>query len=168
MDSAPMLKVESGPAKGQRLAVGPQGLTVGRQAGNDLAVEDTEASRRHARFDLRDGALVVTDLGSANGTTVNGQPIAGEHRLAPGDVVQIGGSAIRVVGAGARPAFPATTVVAAAPPPLPGAGGRPAVAAPAAGQNRTGLIIAATIGGVIVLCLCLSFALALIANAGGG
>jgi DNA-binding SARP family transcriptional activator len=63
--------------------------TIGRQPDRDLVVDDDEASRRHAEIRrLPDGHLLV-DVGSANGTLVNGQEIV-EHELQPRDVITIG------------------------------------------------------------------------------
>ena len=50
-------------------------MTVGRGAANDIVLHDARVSRAHARLERRDGAFVLTDLGSANGVAVNGQPI---------------------------------------------------------------------------------------------
>lgn len=77
-------------------------LTIGRDPGADLTLEDTGVSRHHARLRVGDdGAPVVEDLGSVNGTYVNGERIGGERRLADGDEVQIGTTAIAIQGAGA-------------------------------------------------------------------
>jgi hypothetical protein len=107
-------------------------LIIGRQPGIDITLEDTQASRQHARFDLQGGQVTITDLGSANGTRVNGAPISVPTVLREGDLLQIGTSLLRVEGigsaAGILPAF--------APPPLAPAsdptvlGGPPSVAPP--------------------------------------
>ncbi len=63
--------------------------TIGRWQDNDIVVDDRWVSRNHARI-RRDGErYVVEDLGSKNGTFVNGQRIAGPTELADGDVVQV-------------------------------------------------------------------------------
>jgi class 3 adenylate cyclase len=71
-------------------------VTFGRDCDGFL-LADTRASRRHAELQLSGGQVVVTDLGSSNGTTVNGQLISGEIDLRAGDVVGIGSAEI-VVG----------------------------------------------------------------------
>ncbi len=64
---------------------------VGRVAGVELQVEDDSVSRRHAELEVSpSGAVVVRDLGSANGTHVNGERIDGEVTLSPGDLVSFG------------------------------------------------------------------------------
>jgi hypothetical protein len=70
-------------------------LTIGRGASNGLALDDGRVSRRHARLVARDGLLILTDLGSTNGTRVNGQAIR-ELTIGAGDEIRIGDSVIDV------------------------------------------------------------------------
>jgi hypothetical protein len=71
-------------------------VTVGRGANNDLALENDEfASARHARIEPRRDGVYVEDIGSTNGTFVNGIRLARERRLAPGDVVRVGETDLR-------------------------------------------------------------------------
>jgi ABC transport system ATP-binding/permease protein len=87
--SAPTLKAVNGPLEGQAIKV--EGLmVVGRVASVDLQIEDDSVSRRHAELNVVRGQVVVKDLGSANGTAVNGEPIEEETTLAAGDLVQFG------------------------------------------------------------------------------
>jgi TolB protein len=65
-------------------------LTIGRAEDNQLQLPDPKASRHHARVDRQEAGFVLTDLGSANGTKVNGIPISGGHRLEHGDRIVIG------------------------------------------------------------------------------
>lgn len=65
-------------------------LTVGRVAGVDIQIDDDSVSRRHAEVVVNGREVSVKDLGSANGTTVNGAPIAEDTILSPGDIVQFG------------------------------------------------------------------------------
>src|SRR5437763_702687 len=103
--SAPFrLRVESGPRAGQTFAIGGSGTTIGRQEGNDIVIDDARLSRQHARLELRDGILLVADLGSANGTRVNGRAVTGSQPLRPGDVLQMGQSTLRVEPGGGAPA----------------------------------------------------------------
>jgi pSer/pThr/pTyr-binding forkhead associated (FHA) protein len=70
-------------------------LSIGRGADNDLALaKDTAVSRVHAAIRLFAGSWCVRDLGSANGTLVNGQRIQGEKALEPGDEITIGKSTL--------------------------------------------------------------------------
>jgi hypothetical protein len=82
---------------GDAFPLGPQPLAVGRAtAGNDIALPGDEfSSTRHARFEPRRDGVYVEDVGSTNGTFVNGLLLTREHRLAPGDVVRIGETYLR-------------------------------------------------------------------------
>jgi pSer/pThr/pTyr-binding forkhead associated (FHA) protein len=92
------LVVEESPAlaSGEELAIDSVPVTVGRGSQNDLAIEDDEfASARHVRFEPRRDGVWVQDLGSTNGTFVNGIRIDGARRLVPGDVVRVGETELR-------------------------------------------------------------------------
>jgi pSer/pThr/pTyr-binding forkhead associated (FHA) protein len=84
-------------AAGRTFELGVAPVTVGRSAENTIALHSDEyASGRHARIEpLRDGVWVV-DLGSTNGTSVNGHRIAGRERLSEGDVVRVGETELRL------------------------------------------------------------------------
>lgn len=78
-------------------------MTIGRDAGNHIAFpEDETVSRLHAVLERFPPGWSVRDVGSANGTFVNGRRIAGDHRLHSGDDVRVGNSSLvfRVPGAG--------------------------------------------------------------------
>ena len=70
--------------------------TIGRQDA-DVTIQDEEVSRRHAIVRPVDGALEIEDLGSLNGTHVNGTKVTSVARLAPGDVIQVGQCQLEVV-----------------------------------------------------------------------
>jgi putative serine protease PepD len=76
-------------ADGQRFAV-THSLRLGRDPGCELVLDDRSASHHHARIDLVAGQANVVDLGSSNGTWVNGQRISGPHPLKHGDHLQVG------------------------------------------------------------------------------
>ncbi len=91
------LAVEKGPKelRGVNIAVrGP--VIVGRSAGADIVIAASYVSARHARFSIMGQNLFVEDLGSTNGTAVNGQPIADPIALRNNDVVTVGDVSIRV------------------------------------------------------------------------
>jgi ABC-type multidrug transport system ATPase subunit/pSer/pThr/pTyr-binding forkhead associated (FHA) protein len=69
--------------------VRPGTMSVGRSAGNTIAVADLLVSRRHAELQVGDDGIEIVDVGSANGTFVNGQRVT-RQRLGDGDVVAIG------------------------------------------------------------------------------
>ena len=67
-------------------------VTIGRETGNDIKVQDVNASRRHAELTLNaQGLWIITDMKSTNGTLVNGVSVASQP-LYPGDIVTIGKS----------------------------------------------------------------------------
>lgn len=70
-------------------------VTVGRAAGNDFVIDDERVSRRHAMLDCDGGEWRVCDLGSTNGTRVNGRQVI-RARLVDGDELEIGGRRYRV------------------------------------------------------------------------
>jgi hypothetical protein len=71
-------------------------LTAGRAETNDIALEGDEfASTRHARFEARRDGVWVEDLGSTNGTYVNGVKLSRSRRLAPGDIIRVGETDLR-------------------------------------------------------------------------
>jgi serine protease Do len=87
-DETPALVVQDGRLAGHRVAVSSE-LVIGRQDA-DLVLDDTQISRHHAVVRPIEGGLEIEDLGSANGTSVNGVAIDGSQRLHDGDVVQVG------------------------------------------------------------------------------
>ncbi len=70
---------------------------VGRSSDNEIVVRDDRASRRHAEISLRKGAWTVRDLGSRNGTQVNGRTLLDEHHLADGDLIVVAGCQMKFV-----------------------------------------------------------------------
>ncbi|MBL9037703.1 MAG: FHA domain-containing protein [Archangium sp.] len=87
--ASPQLKGMSEVVKGAVFKLSGTAV-VGRVAGVEVQIEDDSVSRRHAELQVEGGAVVVRDLGSANGTSVNGAVIDGDVTLSPGDVVQFG------------------------------------------------------------------------------
>ena len=78
----------------KQIALPPRGeLVVGRDEGCGLVLEDPFVSQRHAMIRCGAGECYITDLGSRNGTRVNGQPIQ-EAELRDGDRVQVGGTTL--------------------------------------------------------------------------
>ena len=94
----PTLIVRSGVDVGARLVLDGGRVTAGRGTGCDLVVRDTTVSREHAAFVLRGDTWWVLDLGSTNGTRVNGLRAA-EHPVVPGDRVELGDVVVELVEA---------------------------------------------------------------------
>jgi Protein of unknown function (DUF3662)/FHA domain len=76
-----------------RFDLGGPLITVGRASDNDVIVDDPMVSRHHCQLKLQHGAYSFADLGSRNGSRVNGQPVQ-EVALGPGDVIQIGSTTL--------------------------------------------------------------------------
>lgn len=89
----------------RRIPVSGAPIRIGRAPECELVLKDSQVSRRHARLQARDGVLVLTDLGSTNGTRVNGHRVT-EMVLGAGDRIQVGDTSLVVgaaaTGAGAR------------------------------------------------------------------
>ncbi len=88
------LTFETGPFAGRIVAIPNQMVTFGRAPDNDIVVGDPATSGRHGRIEVRGGAFWISDLGSTNGTQVNGEPVI-EKQLANGDLIAIGQNTIR-------------------------------------------------------------------------
>jgi ABC-type multidrug transport system fused ATPase/permease subunit len=108
----PQLVIRSGPLAGRRITV-DRPLTVGRTQG-DVMLDDIQVSRRHALLrPASDATIVVQDLGSTNGTVLNGRPLSGPARLFPGDRLTLGTTILELAEAdsasGTAPAASAQT-----------------------------------------------------------
>ena len=84
----------------RRIVVEGGNLTIGRATDNDLVARDSRVSRHHGRITGRRGTLVYVDLGSTNGSRVNGVPVT-EVVLGAGDRLEVGDTALVVEVAGA-------------------------------------------------------------------
>lgn len=128
------LVVTQGVLSGQRLELEGE-LVIGRE-GVAVTIDDPELSRRHAAVRPIEGGFEVEDLGSLNGTFVNGSRIEGPTKLSGGDTIKLGQNVLELEAARApatvaSPAFtpgpaPATAPPAAAPPAAPGVNAAPA------------------------------------------
>lgn len=73
-------------------------LTIGRAPGNDLVLQDSMASRNHAEIRrMGDGRYRITDIGSSNGTWLNGRRLTVPRELENGDQIAIGGAQMRFI-----------------------------------------------------------------------
>ena len=150
------LRVTGGNASGKDIEFESEFLIGRAETGDGRLGDDPELSRRHARISRRAGdQLTIEDLGSTNGTLVNGKKITAAHTLTPGDTVKVGTTTIQVLdqtgaapqatrlgtvppaegqvtaASGTAPPAPAAPA-APAPPPAPVAPAAPAPPAPAA------------------------------------
>lgn len=77
--------------KGRKIRIDSRGLTIGRGKHNDIVVPDHYCSLDHAEFKQSRGVTTVEDVGSTNGTWVNGERITSAVQLVAGDFIKIGG-----------------------------------------------------------------------------
>jgi hypothetical protein len=83
---------------GRNVTLGDDPVVIGRLPECDIAVTDPNVSRKHAEIRRHGNDYVVVDLGSTNGTKVNGSWVSGERRLRDGDEISVGASVIRFEG----------------------------------------------------------------------
>ena len=140
-------------------------LTCGRSSDNDVAFpNDSNVSRYHAEIEERGGDYWLIDLGSSNGTTVNGKKLEGEIRLNDGDKIVLGGSSEFDFAFEKEGGESGAKAEAVASPDMPS--GTPAVNAPnveqgtlieretaAASKPNSTLLIAGGVCGLAVVCL---------------
>lgn len=113
------LLIQTAEAPVRRLALDRDRCSLGRAHDNDLSYpEDASLSRRHLLFELDEAHWWVRDLGSKNGTLLNGARVSGRARLKPGDRLTAGQISITLVGAGGESEDPRVVFV-------PGAGAAP-------------------------------------------
>lgn len=118
------LVMSRGPQPGQVFELPRSTISIGRDPGNQVMINDPQISRQHARVTPQGGLMIIEDLGSTNGTTVNGLRITGPHTLAHGDQVGLGDNVLLTFygqpppGAGATMAAP-RVAPAESPPPAP-------------------------------------------------
>ena len=95
--AAPQLRIQLPGRAEETFVIARPRVTIGRDPGNDLVLDSPIVSRRHAELEVRDDAAVWRDLGSANGTAVNGRVIS-EQMLRDGDIIRIGDAQGNSVG----------------------------------------------------------------------
>jgi len=153
--------MRSGPTPGVTFPLAGDQLIIGRDSSNGVAINDAEISRKHSRLSFQGGKYVLEDLGSTNGTFVNGQRLAGPVVLKPGDVVSLGEQIVLMYDV--INMDPGATVAAsrkslqASPPPI-----QPAPAAyssaPVEPARKTNMVpIFIGVGVLLFLCMCGSF-----------
>ena len=148
MASQPTFKLTllQGPTPGQVYELTQPSFTIGRDANNAIVIQGAGISRNHAELTRQGSSYIIQDLGSSNGTSVNGQRITGPQVLKSGDQIKLGQSVElafeATMPAPLRTLLEPESTVAATPPAAPGAtvvskapaapGPRPAPPPPAA------------------------------------
>lgn len=168
MASTYRLVMRSGPTAGKTFLLDKVETTIGRDLSNDIVINDSEASRRHSRIFMQGGNYIIEDLGSTNGTSVNGQRLMGPYVLRPGELIMLGESISLLFEMVQSPDENATVVSprrAAAPPPPPPVTSQPAPSyagqvpaqpqgAPPAKKKRSPILIGVIVVALLLLCVC--------------
>ncbi len=84
------LVMTRGPQPGQTFLLDQDQVTLGRDPGNAIVINDPQVSRQHARITRQGDLMVIEDAGSTNGTFVDGMRLTGAHTLSNGDVIGLG------------------------------------------------------------------------------
>lgn len=84
------LVMRSGPNPGKVYELKGEEISIGRDVTNNIIINDAEISRRHTSLKSQAGGYLVEDLGSTNGTFVNGQRLMGPHMLRSGELISLG------------------------------------------------------------------------------
>jgi hypothetical protein len=114
------LVMRSGPTPGKTFPLNKAEMTIGRDTSNEIAINDAEVSRKHSRLVMKGAGYTLEDLGSTNGTFVNGQRLMGPHNLRPGELILLGEN-VSLNYEAALPDVDATVIGAAGPTAMPAA-----------------------------------------------
>lgn len=155
------LVMRSGPTPGATFSLEGDQLIIGRDSSSGVAINDAEISRKHARLTFQGGKYVLDDLGSTNGTFVNGQRLTGPVVLKAGDIISLGEQIVLMYDA--INFDPGATVAVShksarvAPPPV--SAPAPVYSAPpAAPTGKSSLLpVFIGVGLLFFICLCVSF-----------
>jgi predicted component of type VI protein secretion system len=153
------LVMSAGPNPGKVFELTMDSMSIGREAGNDIVIQDSEISRNHARISRRGASFLLEDLGSTNGTFVNRQRISSPRMLAAGDEVGFGENVtLSFQGEGAAPTVAAPgrgqapTRQPAPPPPPQYAAPAPQYAPPAPAKKGGSPLL---VGCIVLVVLCI-------------
>lgn len=143
------LIVRQGPQAGMSFPITGNQVIIGREEGMGIVLQDPEASRRHARISWQAQQFVIEDMGSTNGTFVNGVQLTAPQRLNAGDSIGIGQTALvfQLSGGHMGPAVPPPQQAPVYSPPE-------VAVAPASQEGRTTQYLLYGCGGILLLCIC--------------
>jgi hypothetical protein len=143
------LVIRQGTQAGMSFVISGSQVVLGREEGLDIVLQDPESSRRHARVSWQGGRYVIEDMGSTNGTFVNGIQITMPQALNPGDSIGIGQTALvfQLSGADMGP-----SVYQAPPQQAPAYAPAPNLAPARSNQSTQYLLYGC--GCLLLLCIC--------------
>lgn len=84
------LVMRAGPNPGKTFALSQSEVVIGRDLSVDIVINAAEVSRRHVALRYQNGSYIIEDLGSTNGTFINGQRLSAPHVLRPGEMIMLG------------------------------------------------------------------------------
>ena len=93
-DTKPLIVMRSGPTPGSSYYLDKPEITMGRDVESDIPIPDSEISRRHARFIVKTDGVYIEDLGSTNGTFLNGVRLSSPKLLVNGDLITLAESTV--------------------------------------------------------------------------
>lgn len=96
MEPIPVLQAIEGPLTGRQWEITQNGLYLGREARNEIRIEEAGISRQHARVLLHNGTIWVQDIGSRNGVFVNGNRVPDNKQVKPGDRLVVGSNTFEI------------------------------------------------------------------------
>jgi hypothetical protein len=105
------LSVRQGPRPNLVFELDQDSYTIGREAGNEIVIEDPQVSRRHATLTRQGATYLLEDIGSTNGTYVNGKRVTAPVLLSNGDMIGLADTVVLVVQAPVTAAAGEATVV---------------------------------------------------------
>ena len=108
------LSVRQGPHPNLVLELDQDSYTIGREAGNEIVIEDPQVSRRHAQLTRQGASYLIEDIGSTNGTYVNGKRVTAPVLLSNGDMIGLADTIVLAVQAPLTTGVEATVVSDAA------------------------------------------------------
>ena len=159
------LTMRQGPSPGHRFTLRKGTITIGQLPTNDIFIPDQQVSRHHANITWKNERFVVRDLGSANGTAVNGTPLTGPCPLRDGDVISLGEIVLTFQGFSSNSGVDADSLgrpnrsFSGAPPRTTGRMERDASPTMMAPRGKGGCTIWPILVGIgLMICLALAFA----------
>jgi pSer/pThr/pTyr-binding forkhead associated (FHA) protein len=161
------LIMRSGPTPGKVFQLKNDEVFIGRDVGNDIVINDAEISRRHARLSVQAGGYILEDLGSTNGTAVNGERLTSRHVMREGEILSFGehvalvfesladDKEATVVGPRTARKLPVEPIQAAAPVAKSHTAPRPSQAESVTGKKKFPGWVIALIVIILVSCACI-------------